>query len=248
MSKISDLIFRNQSHYISSPYGNRTVINTAAGVTSSFHSGTDYATYNKKLPQYAIEDGYVFAASKELDGALYVWVIYPRVKLAMLHYHLDSYNVRAGQTVVPGTLLGYTGMTGKTTGIHLHLGIKNLSSLSESAVKSMTWDLLRKYSYTDPEKVKYEPKSATAKSSANSSFLPSRGYFMKGDVSANVGKIASFFRKVFPSYTDVRALGNTYGPYIISAVKEFQKRTGLVADGFFGIKTLNKLKQYGFKE
>ena len=45
----------------------------------------------------------------------------------MLHYHLDRFVVHSGQSVKKGSLLGYTGMTGKATGIHLHLGIKSLS-------------------------------------------------------------------------------------------------------------------------
>lgn len=80
------------------------------------------------------------------------------------------------------------------------------------------------------------------------SFFPARGYFKKGDVSPNVGKIAAFMRKMFPSYTPSTALGNLYGDNLIKAIKEFQRRTGLEADGFFGPKTLAKLKSFGFKE
>lgn len=92
------------------------------------------------------------------------------------------------------------------------------------------------------EKKTEEPKKTVNKSS----FLPPRGYFQKGDYSVNVGKIAAFMRKVFPSYTHKKALGNTYGDYIISAVKEFQRRTGLTPDGYFGQKTLAELEKYGF--
>ena len=80
------------------------------------------------------------------------------------------------------------------------------------------------------------------------SFLPSRGYFKKGDTHENVGKIASFMRRCFPSYTSEKALGNYYGDNLIKAVKEFQKRTGLEPDGYFGKLTLAKLEQYGFKK
>ena len=78
-------------------------------------------------------------------------------------------------------------------------------------------------------------------------FFPERGYFKKGDVSENVGKIAAFMRRVFPTYTDKKALGNTYGPYLIKAVKEFQARTGLEPDGYFGPLTLAELEKHGFK-
>lgn len=128
MSTISNIIFNGKSHYISSPYGKRSVISTSAGKTSSFHSGTDYATNGVKLPQYAIENGSVISCGTASDGAKYVWVKYPRINKKFLHYHLDSISVKSGQSVSKGTLLGYTGKTGKATGIHLHLGVKDLST------------------------------------------------------------------------------------------------------------------------
>ena len=78
-------------------------------------------------------------------------------------------------------------------------------------------------------------------------FFPPKGYFGLGDTSPNVGKIASFMRRMFPAYTSEKALGNYYGPYLKSSITEFQRRTGLKADGCVGPITLNKLKQYGFR-
>lgn len=80
------------------------------------------------------------------------------------------------------------------------------------------------------------------------SFFPARGYFKKGDVSSNVGDVAKFMRRVFPSYTSEKALGNTYGDYLIASITEFQRRTGLVADGLLGPKTLARLEYFGFKK
>lgn len=128
MSKVSNIIFNGKSHYVTSPYGKRDVLNTSAGSTNPFHYGTDYGTNGKKLAQYAIEKGSVISCGKASDGALYVWVKYPRINKKMLHYHLDKVKVKAGQTIQRGTLLGYTGKTGKATGVHLHLGVKDLST------------------------------------------------------------------------------------------------------------------------
>lgn len=128
MSAVTDIIFNNEKHYVTSLYGKRDVISTSAGKTSSFHNGTDYGTYNQKLPQYAIENGTVLSCGTALDGANYVWVSYPRTGKKLLHYHLDTIAVKAGQQVSRGTLLGTTGMTGKATGIHLHLGVKDLKT------------------------------------------------------------------------------------------------------------------------
>ena len=235
MSTVSNLIFHNASHYITSGFGKRSSISTSAGSTASYHKGTDYGTNGKKIAQYAIEDGSILSCGKASDGALYVWVRYPRLKVKMLHYHLDSIKVKAGQIVNKDTLLGYTGKTGKATGIHLHLGIKRLSG--GDYIDPEKWS---KNEYTAPPK-----KTSTAKTD---SFFPARGYFKKGDVSTNVGKIASFMYKTFPAYTSVKALGNTYGDNLIKAIKEFQKRSGLKVDGYIGPLTLAKLKSFGFKE
>ena len=172
MSKISNLIFNNANHYITSPYGKRATIKTSAGTTDSFHRGTDYGTNGKKLPQYAIEDGYVFAAAKASDGAKYVWVIYPRIKKAMIHYHLDSIAVKSGQSVKKGTMLGKTGKTGKATGIHLHLGIRDLEKLSTAQVKKITWSLLQSCAYVDPEKVAYTAPTAATTAKPAVTYLP----------------------------------------------------------------------------
>lgn len=129
MSELSNLIFHNKKNYISSPYGKRKAMNTSKGKTSAFHDGVDYATYGVKLPQYPVADGIVLSCGTDwaYGGAKYVWVKYENLGVKMLHYHLDSISVKKGQAVNKNTVLGYTGKTGKATGIHLHLGLKLLS-------------------------------------------------------------------------------------------------------------------------
>lgn len=78
-------------------------------------------------------------------------------------------------------------------------------------------------------------------------FFPARGYFKKGDLSENVGRTALFMRRVFPSYTSEKALGNYYGDNIVKSITEFQRRTKLTPDGYLGPLTLEMLKKYGFK-
>lgn len=129
MSEITSLIFKGKEHKLTSPYGKRETINTKGGKTASFHSGCDYGTYFRKLPQYAIAEGEIISCGKDSANAntLYIWVKYPSLGVKMLHYHLDRICVKKGQRVTADTLLGYTGKTGKATGIHLHLGLKRLS-------------------------------------------------------------------------------------------------------------------------
>ena len=148
MSIVSNLIFHNAKHYVTSPYGYRKSLSTSAGSTGTMHNGTDYGTNAKKIAQYAIEDGVVTSCGTAKDGAKFVWVKYDRLGVKMLHYHLDSISVKTGQKVTKNTVLGKTGKTGKATGIHLHLGIKRLSTGA----------------WVDPEKwAKTEYTSPTAK-------------------------------------------------------------------------------------
>lgn len=125
MTKISNLIFHNGKHHMTSPYGNRT-----NPVTNKieFHKGTDYGTYGVKLPQYAIEDGIVIETGTTASRGNYIWIKYPRLNVKMLAQHLDSINVKNGCAVNKTTLYGYTGETGQSTGEHLHLEIVDLTT------------------------------------------------------------------------------------------------------------------------
>lgn len=228
MTKLTNLIFNGAKHYLTSPFGYRKSFSTKAGSTSNYHSGADYGTNGQKIPQYAVENGTILSCGTDKLGGKFVWVKYPRLNVKMLHYHLSSVNCKTGQSVSRGTLLGYTGMTGKATGIHLHLSIYDLS----------------KGCYVNPERFNYtEPNT----SSSSTNFLGERGYFKLGDKHPNVGKIASFMRKTFPSYTSTKALGNLYGSNLIASIKEFQRRTNLTPDGCVGKLTLAKLVEYGFR-
>lgn len=77
-------------------------------------------------------------------------------------------------------------------------------------------------------------------------FLPPKGYWTLGDQDKRVGQESAFLYKNFPAYTPSTALGNYYGRNLFNAVKQFQKRTGLVADGSTGKLTYAMLKKYGF--
>lgn len=64
-----------------------------------------------------------------------------------------------------------------------------------------------------------------------------------------IGRVASFLRKNYPAYTPASALGNSWGPNIQRALTEFQRRTGILADGRFTERgeTMQVLKRHGFK-
>ena len=83
--------------------------------------------------------------------------------------------------------------------------------------------------------------------------LGTRGWIQEGDDSVFIGKVSKFMYKTFPAYTDVKALGNYYGPYIKASITEFQRRAKAEGhynsdiDGCLGPLTLKALEYYGFK-
>ena len=99
-----------------------------------------------------------------------------------------------------------------------------------------------------------KPIEKPVNTTKNDSFLPARGYFTKGDKGENVKKINDFYYRVFPSYAKTlnrnkeNVKGDLFGDNSVAWTKEFQKRTGLKVDGYFGKITLAELKKYGFKE
>ncbi len=203
MSTVSNLIFHNAKHYVTSEFGPRKTISTAAGNTSTYHYGTDYGTSGKKLTQYAIEEGTILSCGTASDGAKYVWVSYPRLNVKMLHYHLDSIKVKTGQKVTADTALGTTGKTGKSTGVHLHLGIKKLSGGG----------------YIDPEawsKNEYKApgtKPATTTSSS-SKYKPGTYEVTAAVLNVRTGPGTNYRRKTYSQLSaDARAQVKKYAGY-----------------------------------
>ena len=246
MTKLTNLIFKNAKHYLTSPFGFRQTINTKAGDTAKFHSGSDYGTNAKKISQYAVEDGTILKAGTDGYGGKYVWIKYPRLNVKMLHYHLDSIAVKTGQKVTKGTLIGKTGMSGRATGIHLHLGIVNLSNGQYLDPE--------KYNYTEPPKEEPKPKQEK-----KNGFMHERGYYCKGDKGPEVYAMCKFFATNYWGYfgnsretAKYKLLGkngdgNYFGPYLESWVKDFQRRLGLKQDGCVGPITYGEMKKLGFK-
>lgn len=129
--KLASRIFRRDDWYVTSKFGPRNAIYNSKGElvsSAGMHNGCDYGTRGQKWPQYAIEDGTVLSAGKDSLGGIFAWVRFPRIGIELLYYHLNSVTVSKGQLVNKDTVIGYTGMTGNATGIHLHLGMRKTGS------------------------------------------------------------------------------------------------------------------------
>ena len=244
MSLLTNLIFNGAKHYLTSPFGYRKSFNTKAGSTSNYHSGSDYGTNGQKIPQYAVENGVILSAGTDGYGGKYAWVKYPRLNVKMLHYHLDSVKVKAGQNVSKGTLIGYTGMSGKATGVHLHLSIVNLTNGQ----------------YLDPEKYNYtEAPKEEPKPKQKDGFMHERGYYCFGDKGPEIHAMCKFFATNYWGYfgnsresakyklLGSNGKGDLFGPNLKAWVTDFQRRLGLEKDGCVGPITLGEMRKLGFK-
>lgn len=183
----------------------------------------------------------------------------------------DINRLKVGQKFKRGELICYEGMDGNATGNHFHFSAGKGKLRGNGWVQNSNkkWVLNCTNGTDKPEKLFYIDKSFTTVKNANGinlkelpkeepkkepvkqtavGFFPAKGYFAKGDVNPNIGKIAEFMYTVFPSYTSKNALGNYYGDNLIKSIKEFQCRTCLTPDGCTGPLTLAMLEKYGFKK
>ena len=128
----------SNQYYITSPFGWRK--DPISGEYKG-HNGCDYGTHGNKWAQYCLENGTVESVYKDYYGAICVRIAYPRLGYRLTHAHLDRACVSKGQSVNESTILGYTGTTGYSTGIHLHLGVQKIGSEM----------------WIDPESIDYDP-------------------------------------------------------------------------------------------
>ena len=110
--------------WITSKFGGR---NSPGGIGSTNHKGVDIGT-PMRTPLYAAKSGTVTHASWN-GGYGECIIIYHGKGNSTLYGHLDNlsgspYNVKVGDTVRQGDLIGWSGTSGNSTGPHLHFGIK----------------------------------------------------------------------------------------------------------------------------
>ena len=86
-----------------------------------FHQGLDISL-EKGSPVYATADGTVEAAAYSGDYGNLV-VLKHGFGLSTRYGHLSGFNVKAGQAIKRGDVIGFVGATGRATGAHLHYEI-----------------------------------------------------------------------------------------------------------------------------
>ena len=118
-SVLNGLIWPSDARYITSPFGDR---NQPTAGASTNHKGVDIgASWYSKV--YAAQSGKVIQAGWN-GGYGYSVTIHHDHGVSTLYAHLDSYNVRVGQQVSRGQVIGKCGSTGISTGPHIHYEVR----------------------------------------------------------------------------------------------------------------------------
>jgi murein DD-endopeptidase MepM/ murein hydrolase activator NlpD len=84
----------------------------------AFHQGLDISTA-KGQPVYATANGTIDSAARSGEYGNLI-VVRHDFGLSTRYGHLSKFNVRPGQTVKRGDVIGFVGSTGRSTGAHLH--------------------------------------------------------------------------------------------------------------------------------
>jgi murein DD-endopeptidase MepM/ murein hydrolase activator NlpD len=102
-------------------FGSTWVFDKPPG-TSELHSGADYALA-AGTPVAAVADGAVVLAGDLFFAGNAVFIDHGNGLISM-YFHLRDVTVKSGQNVKQGESIGVVGSTGRTTGPHLHLGVR----------------------------------------------------------------------------------------------------------------------------
>jgi murein DD-endopeptidase MepM/ murein hydrolase activator NlpD len=105
---------------MTSEYGMRTHPVTGK---RSFHGAIDLRAARDQRVE-SVFDGVVKAAGPRGLLGNAVEVYHPKKSITTIYGHLNSVSVRKGQSIKMGETLGLAGSTGRSTGVHVHLIVK----------------------------------------------------------------------------------------------------------------------------
>lgn len=121
------------SRYVSSSFGTR--IDPVTGKAGSFHSGIDMPA-PVGTPIRAVSDGKVYKVVTTSGGYGMLTILSHKDDIFTYYAHQKLRTVGEGKMVRSGEMIGEVGLTGKTTGAHLHFEVrkgKNKEALDPKA-------------------------------------------------------------------------------------------------------------------
>jgi murein DD-endopeptidase MepM/ murein hydrolase activator NlpD len=123
------------------------------------HHGTDFGA-RRGTPLLAVNSGKVIFAGR-MGGYGKVVKIKHGSGYTSLYAHQSRIRVKRGQHVKKGQIIGYVGSTGRSTGPHLHFGLKKngrwVNPMKVLRKKSIKTSILKKFTrYEDVETTKYK--------------------------------------------------------------------------------------------
>jgi murein DD-endopeptidase MepM/ murein hydrolase activator NlpD len=104
---------------VGTPFGVRRIINK---IPKNSHSGVDIAA-DEGEPVLAPNDGVAVLVDDQFYSGNSV-VLDHGQGIYTMFFHLSKTNVRHGQAVMKGDVIAFVGSTGRSTGAHLHWGVR----------------------------------------------------------------------------------------------------------------------------
>lgn len=92
------------------------------GESKNPHTGIDYAI-GMDNPTFAVADGEVVLVGEHFFSGKSIYIDHGDGLISM-YFHLNDYDVAVGDSVKAGDTIGKIGSSGRSTGPHLHLGLR----------------------------------------------------------------------------------------------------------------------------
>ena len=183
------------------------------------HSGVDFPVRRGTLIR-ASGSGRVTGRAWQNDRAGYSTIVQYDNGPAVLYAHQDDLTKvpPVGSRVAEGTVIGACGNTGNSSGPHVHMEIM-------TGAGAHTYEGIWKH-FTSKRVVSASPATK-----------PSRRVLRRGMAGEDVKTVQIRLKNVYPLYAGNLVVDSDFGPAVEAAVKEFQYRSGLVADGIVGART-----------
>lgn len=212
---------------------------------STHHDGIDLAPARAGttgVPIYAVADGIVRNREYNKISGNRIYIEHTQDSYTSVYCHLASFNVKRGQRVKRGQLIGRMGSTGASTGIHLHFGVSKSYPVRWSTTGTSNGSFINPVTYLNQS----FPK--TVSKSVQISNLKVDGYWGRNTTRALQRSLGTpsdgeIWGQVRNAVTK-NITGIKYGKGGSPMIKALQRKVGSKADGYLGPNTIRALQRY----